>query len=106
MSSTARLSRVDLVDGVAAPQRRVGLAIGDVRAEPAVLCDYRLARDRIVAKLLQRRRWPPAGRASSVARTAPRASSSVMVNSCSSESSDRGVAALAHVRAVAAVLRA
>ncbi|MPM17748.1 hypothetical protein SDC9_64147 [bioreactor metagenome] len=36
-------------------QRRVGLAVGDVRPEPAVLDHHRLAGDRVGAQLLERR---------------------------------------------------
>ena len=43
------------LDLVALAQRRVGLAVGDVRAEPAVLDHHRLAGGRVGAQLAQRR---------------------------------------------------
>ena len=46
----------ELLDRVALAQRRVGLAVGDVGAEPAVLDHHRLAGHRVVAELAQRRR--------------------------------------------------
>ena len=45
---------VDLLDGLAARDGRVRLAVGDVRAEPAVLDLDRLAADRVVVELLER----------------------------------------------------
>src|SRR6266545_4496948 len=45
----------DLLDRVAPAQRRVGLAVGDVRAEPAFLDHHGLVRRRVVAQLPQRR---------------------------------------------------
>ena len=51
-----------LLHRIAPAQRGVGLAVGDVRAEPAVLDHHRLAGGRVHAQLLQRRRGgsPPA----------------------------------------------
>src|SRR6266508_3514775 len=45
----------DLLHRVAPAQRRVGLAVGDVRAEPAFLDHHGLVRRRVVAQLPQRR---------------------------------------------------
>ncbi len=47
--------RGDVLDRVALAQRRVGLAVGHVRPEPALLEHDRLAAGRVVAELAQRR---------------------------------------------------
>ena len=47
-ASRAPRSMVSASTRLPAPQRRVGLAVGDVRAEPAVLDDQRLLGDRVV----------------------------------------------------------
>ena len=52
----------DRLGRVALAQRRVGLAVGDVRAEPAVPEHDRLAAGRVVAELAQRRGRGRAGR--------------------------------------------
>ena len=59
------------LERLAAPQRRVGLAVGHVRAEPAVLDHQRLLGDRVVAHLAQRRRGGPALPRSSARPAAP-----------------------------------
>ena len=77
------------LDVVAAPQARVRLAVGDVRAEAAVLDDDRLAADGVRAELAQRRRAPAAAAPLLRLRESASASSSVIVRSCSSDSSER-----------------
>src|SRR4051812_35584817 len=54
-----RALRRDALDGIARAQAGVRLAVGDVRAEPALLEDDRLPADRVVPELLQRRRGGP-----------------------------------------------
>ena len=71
-SSSAARSIVRRLDLVTLAQRRVGLAVGDVRPEPAVLDHHRLAAGRVGADLTQRRRRGGGTAALSwAARTAP-----------------------------------
>ena len=63
--ASRRASRTGLLDGqllrgLPAPQRRVELAVGHVRAEPALLDHHRLLGDRVRAHLPQRRGGGPA----------------------------------------------
>ncbi len=95
----------DLLDRVALAQRRVGLAVGDVRAEPAVLDHHRLAGRRVGAELPQRRRGggPPAAllRLGEQRRRLVEGDREQLVLGLERA----GVRALLDVRAVAAVLR-
>ena len=97
----------DGLDVVALAQRRVGLAVGDVGPEATVLHDHRLPATRVVAELAQRRLGAPAAAARLGWAKIASASSRVTVRSCSSvaEAAAVLVAALLHVRAVAAVVR-
>ena len=76
-----------LLEPVALAERRVGLAVGDVHAEAAVLGDDRLLAHRVGAELAQRP-WPPVpaarGGTPSAGRRSRSASSSVTVSSRSS----------------------
>ena len=104
-SSSAARSSVSVSTSSPRAEARVRLAVGDVRAEAAVLDDDRLAADRIGAELLERRRGrAPRPRCFGWASSAS-ASSSVIVNSCSSRLERARLLALLHVRPVAAVLR-
>ena len=80
----------ELLHRVAPAQRGVGLTVGDVRAEPAVLDHHRLARGRVHARVPSTAaRQRLAGRAAWAGRRSPAPASRVTVNSCSSDSSDR-----------------
>ena len=56
LEQLGRPLRADRLDRVGRPQAGIRLAVGHVRAEPALLEDDRLPADRVVAELLQRRR--------------------------------------------------